>query len=780
MKKVMKKEKALTGAILIALTMGFMPAVQAGSSSTVSSGGRDIFSVYFFDQGEGAAVKNQVVGISSYTLSPFLKNGILQAVQYWSDILSPGFKTTAPAQIFVKTYGVNSADACQLSYVDGVKTTQELWTQALQQGIPLSTLEPATGDYTGRIAYGSVNMGQYLGADRATGTEYGWMYDTDSILPTNEQSGDAQAVFRHELGHAFGIAVNRDLYSAEPDEAKNFVMTFDKENLNAWTAHLVDQNGNPAKAGMTILTSEDFRQLQAKDPEEKAADYFIIDNTSTGVTTPKADIPTAGKAYFKGSHVSEVLDGAAFDGVDGLPVNGWQLLNDGPYYIPELSHLTTCTLMSHSHYRTSLTFVETELAVLQDLGYVFDRKKYYGYSLYRDNVVMTNRNGYSERNAAGTAYESNVYSTVPLGVGFHVYGSYNTVTQAADILTRGSGSVGIRVEGTDNSLTLAAENAVHADGYRGRGVLISYGRNHVLNQYGTITAQGAGGNGVQFDFGCNAYGLNDYRGSYLRYARTVNHITGKLASATNLSFDYHDGNFLLATPELDGPLVSAYNLQGSVAGNDHAIYIAKNAFVKDINILPGAVISGAITSDWKKFTAEDGYAGVIGDGSDALQIRYKDKLYAYDKYIPDLVTRLNFRTDIAYSGDITGDDNLKLNVDNGTLAYSGNANVASVQVASGAVLAGGTYTVNDMTAKMAEGFSDSTTGRLINHGTIRPAAADMTIHGRLVSDGSIGLVSADGQQARRIVVDGSVRLSKGRSWSVRWEASICRIRSTTS
>ena len=702
--------------------------------------------MYFFDQGEGTNIITQSLSGKSYTLSPFLKKGVLQAVQYWSDILSSGLKNIAPAQIFVKGDGAANASAAQKNFVDDVQTSKDLWTQSLQQGLTLSNLDPITGNYTGMIGYGSVVIGQYLGADRATGTEYGWMYDTDSILPTNDMSVDLQAVFRHELGHAFGILASADDSSKEKDEAGNHIYTFDKETLNSWTRHLVDQNGNPAKPGMTILTSEDFRQRQAKDSTLKATDYFIIDNTSDEDTTPKANISTAGKAYFKGSHVSEVLAGATFDGVDGMPVNGWE------DYEPEISHITTCTLMSHSNYRTALIFTEAELAILQDMGYVFDRKKYYGYSLYRDHVTMTNRNGYSERNAAGTAYESNVYSTVPLGVGFHLYGSNNTVTQAADILTRGNGAVGIRVEGTDNSLTLAPQNVVHADGYRGMGVLISYGRNHILNQYGTITALGTGGNGVQFDFGSNACGALDYRGSYIRYVAIPSN--GKLISAENRSFDYHDGYTLLATPELDGPLVSAYNLQGSVSGNAHAIYISKNAFVKDINVLPGASINGAITSDWKKFTAEGGYAGAMGDGSDALKIRYKGSLYAYDKYIPNLVTQLNFCTNIAYNGDITGDDNMKINVDSGTLAYSGTANVASVQVASGVVLAGGTYTVNDMTAKMAAGFADSTTGQLINHGTIQPAAADMRIHGRLVSDGSLGLVSADGQQSRQIVVDG--------------------------
>ena len=756
----MKKQNKLALAIALALTTGSLPVAQASSTTTVSSGGQDFFEITFFDQGEGC----EDFGISTYTLSDYLKQGITQAVQYWSDILAPGLKNTSPVQVFVRTFNDHSANAYQWNYIANQDVAMDYWTQALQQGRTLNHLSDNDTEWPSDASFAWINVGKYLGIDRSSGTEYGWMYDVDSILPTNEQSGDLQAVFRHEMLHAFGVYASRERMISGMDDAGNLLRTFSKEYLNPWTQHLVDQNGNKAQPGMLIVTSDHFNKLQAQDPSLKASDYFIVDDSGEGVTTPKANIPTSGKAYFIGSHVSEVLDGATFDGVDGLPVNGWESKQ------PELSHLTTNTLMSHSHYRTSLVFTEAELAALQDIGYVFDRKKYYGYSLYRDHAVVTNTTGYSERNAEGTAYQNNVYSTVPLGIGLHVYGSYNDITQAADILTAGRGSIGMRVEGDGNHLTLAAGHAVHADGYRGMGTLISYGANQVFDQYGTVTANGTGGTGVQFDFGSNSYGLNDYRGSYLRYQRTNDKDTGRLKSAENLSFAYHDGIFLLATPELNGPLVSAYNLYGSLSGAANAIYISKNAFVQDINVLPGASINGAITSEWKHFNTDGSYDGVNGDGSDALKIRYKDTLYAYDSYIPDLVTNLNFNTNLAYGGNITGSDNMKLKVNGGTLLYGGTANVVNVNVTSGAVLAGGTYTVNDMTGKMAAGFSDTTTGQFINHGTIMPGAENMTINGNLVSDGSIGLMTTDAQTARQIVVSGTANIAGSRLIAVEGNA----------
>lgn len=113
--------------------------------------------------------------------------------------------------------------------------------------------------------------------------------------------------------------------------------------------------------------------------------------------------------------------------------------------------------------------------------------------------------------------------------------------------------------------------------------------------------------------------------------------------------------------------------------------------------------------------------------------------YDYDTYIPELVTNLNFNTDMYYNGNIVGEDNMKVNVQSGTLTYEGTANVVSVQVAEDAALFGGTYTVNDMSSRQHADFAvDDTTGYLISSGTIGASAADknMTINGKLVSNGN--------------------------------------------
>lgn len=97
----------------------------------------------------------------------------------------------------------------------------------------------------------------------------------------------------------------------------------------------------------------------------------------------------------------------------------------------------------------------------------------------------------------------------------------------------------------------------------------------------------------------------------------------------------------------------------------------------------------------------------------------------------------------------------KMNVTSGSLVYSGTANVVSVDVAKGAGLFGGTYTVNDMTSRMADGFSDSATGLLTNHGTIGAFSKDtaMTVNGDLVSDGVLSAYA--GGSAGHITVSGS-------------------------
>ena len=63
--------------------------------------------------------------------------------------------------------------------------------------------------------------------------------------------------------------------------------------------------------------------------------------------------------------MTDALEGAAFFGVNGVPVNGWE------HDSFEGSHLQTTGMMSHRAYSNYTSFMEVELAVMQDLVRTF-------------------------------------------------------------------------------------------------------------------------------------------------------------------------------------------------------------------------------------------------------------------------------------------------------------------------------------------------------------------------------------------------------------------------
>lgn len=386
-------------------------------------------------------------------------------------------------------------------------------------------------------------------------------------------------------------------------------------------------------------------------------------------------------------------------------------------------------------YRNYTTLTERELATMQDCGFDFDLKRFYGRSIYSSGGTVTNSDEFT--------------SAEPLAVGLHVWGANNNVTQRGNITLTGDGAAGVRVDGFANQITVPEGTVIQSEGLRGKGVLISYGRDQTLTVDGNITAAG---NAVEFNFGSNILGAGgEYRGSYLRYLRGVD-MSGNIVSAENLPLIMLNG-FSYSADELNGAIVGDFNLSGNLTGGEHAIYIGKNAFVRNVNVNSGANLVGNIVSDWKHFTAADGFLTAY-----PVAIQYGGNSFDATKYIPELVTNLNFNTSLEYGGNILGADNIKMHLNAGTLKFSGVADVLSVDVMRGAKIYGGMFNLHDMSADIANGFTDATTGKFINHGTIAAGSpnTNLIINGDLISDGVIQKVS--GGAGGSIIVNGNANV----------------------
>jgi len=638
-----------------------------------------VVEMVFFDGGEFGSAHN-------------FNDATIAAAQigasYWRDVLNMRAGSRAPWQIALttndqqltggRTFSFRNTTAIQDNYLAQMLQNRRTLTAYNLRGlanakITLREIQTALSGNTARTGDTAVSV-------VTVGDTAGVSVDANTILPTNEQATDLVGELRLEMARALGAEAVID--TAAMKFADNL------SDRHAWTFRLVDANGNAALPGKYIVTSADLADVDA-------ASVFVADRT-----------------YFTGYNVNEVLDGATFDGVSGIPLNG------------TFNETLIPGLMSGLPYKNYTTLTELELAAMQDIGYNIDRKKFYGRSIYNSGTAVDNADDYA--------------SDKPLAVGLHVWGTGNDVTQSGDIALTGDGATGIRVDGLDNRIVIPQDTAIVSNGLRGKGLLVSYGRDHNFDVDGDITAAG---NAVEFNFGSNMTGAGEYRGSYVRYLRGVD------GSGMNLPLGMTEG-FNYTGDELNGALVNEFNVSGGLSGGEHAIYIGKNALVKNINFFKGTTLSGDIVSDWKHFTAADGFTYPV-------LIQYGGREIDATKYIPGLVTNLNFNANMEYGGNISGADNIKMKVNAGTLKFSGAANILGVEVGHGARLYGGHFALNNMLGNTAEGFEDWTTGKFINHGTIAAGTPDtnLIINGDLVSDGTIQKMS--GGEGGMIIVNGN-------------------------
>ena len=584
--------------------------------------GNPFIQLRFFNVGDGVYGKDGgAAKESTWNLDALHKNQIIDATQYWSEIIKlvPGKN---PAILNVGTF-TSTGGAAALSH-----------NATMLDGSPTTVQAALTNQHYMKLKYGA--HGFIMVADKVGTMDWSEApYTPSHVALTSETS--LGTVLIHEIGHALGIGANA--YYIDDDEEGAPIFAF-ANGFNRWSAHLRDDNDKAAAPGQIILCNN-----CAMPPEELGLDTFDV----------RKD-----QAYFTGTHVSEVLNGA----MKGLPM---RVATDyGPIDSPLFSHIELKNgLMSHQYYRNYSTLMEAELAALQDIGYTIDRRNFYGNSVYGDGLTIVNNNPYFGRNAEGAAYIANTYNTATLGLGLHVYGSHNTITQTADLLSAGAGGGGIRVDGEGNNLIIAPDVRVYADGANGRGIMFAYGKDHTLTHRGDVQALGENGIAVSFDFGHNARGdATGYRGSYI------------LELEPSLQDQYNT-----IYQELNGALVSNFDLTGRVAGRQAAIFMSENAYVDQINVMQGASITGNIISDYAERDEDNNLR--------LTQLRFG--LMADSQGRVTSQTDENFR--ISYADDIIG-KNISLQFSGGKSVLTGDHDLYEVIVNKGTTLAGrGEYTI---------------------------------------------------------------------------------------
>ena len=670
---------------LLLMTLYSMPNVVSAIEThhIVNTQGQKVFEVRFFAPEDGDFYEIDDAdpdnGPSPRELTEREKDKILHGLQYWAEVI----EVAARGRAAVLNVGTNKIQDNAAANSQPVIVNNSLWygetsVLATLQGSPeadLNRFKNSDGFF-------------YMGDGQ---------WDSDRLIPSLlPKSGnmDTFATAVHEIAHTLGI---QSTFTEEEQENGKYLLHVgleleDEEIVlfNRYTASLRDDNGRPAQVGQKVLC--------------RACEYDEEDIIS-GFDLRKD------QGYLTGKHITEVLQGS----MPGVPVKiGSYDYPDTNYYDDnELSHLELKNgLMSHQNYSNYMTFMEAEIAVLQDLGYKIDRRNFFGSSVYGSGLIVNNTKPYYARNTAGTAFLAGQYNQATLGLGLHVYGSHNDITQSADLLTRGAGAAGIRVDGEGNTLRIPKQTKIHANGLNGRGVMFSYGKDHHLVHQGEVQALGELGVGLNFDFGANNNGVTS-RGSWIV---VYNEDQKKYQQ------------FLRPLPELQGPLMKQVDISGKVAGKSAAIYISPNALVEKINILSGAQLQGDIKSEYNQ--RDKNNQNQLRTGTITFGLKADAQGQAMSQADPNFKFR--------YDGNIKGANNLRLRTEGGVTSLNGHQRVVSVDVAPGSTLVGnGRYTL-----------TPEHKGQFINQGRLSPGNSfgQITVEGDFVQTptGEL-LMEVDGQ-----------------------------------
>lgn len=640
-------------------------------------------------------------------------------------------------------------------FIFDVRSTGESFYEPYPQPHPQST---ATGDFSqaeldsimGGMRYWVERIGEAQGAriiinlakiDDPSGTAYSWTpetgrpfsdvydyivggayhapnpfygYHTEIIfnvpyttVVTRQLLDDASitSTITHELMHALdmgGVLIGTDESAASWD-----LTSWTINAKSAWGSRLYDVNGRQAVDGDIVF-----------DPAISAVrsnGVFVMPDFNADPTAPMAGHP--GQATFFPTFHGDAVD--ALTNGQGMPVmaglgDGYEL--DGGNVLGHPALLGS--IMSYSPLRNML-FTEVELAVLKDMGYQIDLKKFFGKSYYpsrlgglltTDAAMPVGRVGaYLDETALVVTNADGFRGDASYATGLHVYRDKLNVTQAADISAGGHGAGGIRVDGVGNTVTVPEGVTVAADGGYGTGLLVSYGKENVVNVQGVVRAEGEMGIGAHFGIGMP--GITSYF-----------HQAG--ADALTNSDDRYF--YTKMNSDLNGALVNALNVSGGLSGTYAAVMIEADAHVENINFLRGADVDGDIRSEWNPWSI----AAIAPNPP--------------EDYATDLtfgVTMLGAgdpEFNMRYDGAISGPASFNLHVAGGSLSLNGSFSGLEATVHPGATLRGSaTYFLYGDGTPASQAAAGA--GRLTNNGVVAPgnSIGTITIGGDFTNNGDL-------------------------------------------
>ncbi|MDO5531629.1 autotransporter outer membrane beta-barrel domain-containing protein [Sutterella sp.] len=656
---------------------------------------------------------------------------IRNAVLRWSDILGP--VATVPEIVIVPDSEVIQNAAAVSAVVSGTDVTR-------LQACVLGTVGCESGIYSAQdgtqiyfwvmpdlltASLGDLNPLSHAGIGfPMTGVAFHEVAHALGLATYAVSSGDGQWTLASGMTTRFakGLA---DVYETSLAEADHI------EILDISKVGSTSSDSGSGKVFYVLTQADTLRSRRASGVKFTGVNVSEVIGDGTAIYFAETNLidPTT----------NDLVEASETNSVTGgVPVNGYEE-NRGL----ELSHLELQnSLLSHQAWRNWQVPMEAELALFQDLGYTFDRKRFFGTSIYASSTETTITQAFTAReNYAWT----DAPSTQESAVGVHVYGSGNTVTIAADQLADGAESFGVRVDGLRNAVTLAGGFKVTADGTNGTGIAFTYGREHTLTleSGSTVSASGTGGKALVFDFGDNCVGNGvEYRGSYIR--ATMNEDTGVW---TNTG----DAGVLTA---FTAELMTAVNIAGTVsAPQGQAVYISPNAHVKTISLLEGAAVTGDIVSEWNALSTietTDSAKTLVAQVNLGTGYDVQARITLSGDTIPDLTTNLVFgSSSLSYDGNITGANGIRLTFKEGSsTTYSGTAAVLGVVLENGATVKGpGTYILtaapdSDSDARARVSDAKFRQGMFVNYGTLWSSGAtgNVTIQGDYVQAAGSALV----------------------------------------